>query len=80
MEMKMREKINEGAAITALAMELIATEPEGADGARQIIKGLMYVTRLIDTLGPIALQHAMADYGFSEIDFELIALEVAEGR
>ena len=74
------EAIVQGTEIIGLAMRLISTEDHTEiEGARNTIKGLLYVARLINTLGPLAIQHAI-DLGMDEIDIEMIGIEVNEGR
>jgi hypothetical protein len=82
----MDEKINtpeviaQGTEIIGLAMRLIGTEDHNEiEGIRQTIKGLLYTARLIETLGPLAVQQAIS-LGMDEIEIEMIGIEVAEGR
>ena len=74
------EAIEQGTEIVAIAMRLIGTENHSEiDGIRQTIKGLLYTARLIETLGPIAVEQAI-ELGMDRMEIEMIGLEVAEGR
>jgi hypothetical protein len=79
-KINMPEAIAQGTEIIGLAMRLIGTEDHTEiEGIRQTIKGLLYTARLIETLGPLAVQQAI-NLGMDEVEIEMIGLEVAEGR